>query len=77
MKDEFKTFVYIEHLRNNFYTKKGEEGVYYGFSYTGYEELPYELKNPKILSELKEKEIDAFFMSSYVNSFAITQKYFI
>ena len=76
MKDEFKTFVYIEHLRNNFYTKKGEEGVYYGFSYTGYEELPYELKNPKILSELKEKEIDAFFMSSYVNSFAITQKYF-
>ena len=75
MKENFKTFIYIESLKNSIIDHGNNEGAYYGFSYNNFENLPYELKNPKIISELQIKDISAFFMNNYQNSFAFTEKY--
>ena len=75
MKENFKTFIYIESLKNSIVDHTNNKGAYYGFLYNDFEDLPYELKNPKIISELKIKDISAFFMNNYQNSFAFTEKY--
>lgn len=75
MEENFKTFIYIESLKNSVMNHKNSQGVYYGFLYNNFEDLPYELKNPKIISELHIKDICAFFMNNYQNSFAFTKKY--
>lgn len=75
MREDFKTFIYIQSKKNNIIDSKNKEGIYYGFSYNNFEDFPYELKNPKIIFELRKKEISAFFMNNYKNSFAFTEKY--
>ena len=50
MEENFKTFIYIESLKNSVMNHKNSQGVYYGFLYNNFEDLPYELKNPKIIS---------------------------
>ena len=64
MREDFKTFIYIQSKKNNIIDSKNKEGIYYGFSYNNFEDFPYELKNPKIIFELRKKEISAFFMNN-------------